>query len=199
MYTRVPHRAKPRWLLALCALLVSACGGSGGGGGAGAPVGTFRVKPGGGHYFEDEHAGGGAARLGLVEITWGRLVDVYALGSEGEVEVEPVLRDFVIGEDVLDVLGDYFLDTNPITQETRLVVQRVLGAPDDGTGTFEALARRAGQRLAAVLPKAPDPSGPTPYTYVPRTACHVRRYDDMLDDDAPAMQAHADYVRMHGG
>jgi hypothetical protein len=205
MSDRATSRAKLRRTraqttsLALCALLVSACGGSGGGGAADAPVGTFRAKPDGGHYFVDEHRGGGAPRLGLVEITWGRLVDVHALGSDGQVQVEPVLRDFVIGEDVLDVLGDYQLDTNPITQETRLVVQRVLGAPDDGTGTFEELVRRAGQRLAAVLPKAPDASGAVPFSFVARNGCLVLRFDDLLDDGEAALQALADDVRLLGG
>ena len=107
------------------ATCLSACGG----GGSGAPdetwpVGSEIAKPGGGTFFVDPNQGGRVSGLRLVEMNWGRLVDVYALDGAGAVEREPAFRDLVIAESVQSEPERYRLETNPNTQQTRLVVLR---------------------------------------------------------------------------
>ena len=129
----------------LLACALAACGGGGGGGGVpGGSVlsGAFRPKPGGGHYFEDAHSGGGSSRLALVETQWGRLVDVNEVDADGNTLDEPVLRDFVIGENALDAPGDYTLETSPISQQ---------GAPG---GAARARRARHGSRHLRGAPAA---------------------------------------------
>jgi hypothetical protein len=175
-----------------CALVAwlwaAGCGGSSSTGGVVAPVGTWLAKPEGsgtsaGHYFADEHASGRASRLALVEITWGRLVDVHALDEDGRRVAAPVLRDFVVHENIQDELGRYALETSPATQKTRLVIQRTLAQPDFGDGDFVSLLRHAAQGLPGVLPKSADASTGTPFSFVARNAVLMLRFDDLLQDD----------------
>src|SRR5262245_37514445 len=88
------HGGRPSaWLAALA---LTACGGSGSGGDTGLPPGVELAKPGGGTFFVDPSLGGSATRLHLVEMSWGRLVDVHALDGGGKVDPEPAFRDLVI-------------------------------------------------------------------------------------------------------
>ncbi len=194
-----PGSSSWSWL-ALLACASAACGGGGGGGSsAPAPAGTFRPKPEGGHYFADAHASGRASRLALVEILWGRLVDVHAIDANGETLSEPVLRDFVIGENVQNEPDDYVLETSPISQKSRLVVRRVLGEPDRGSGTFEALAQRASLGLVGVFPKSESVTDGRPFSFVARNAVLMLRFDDLLDDDEASVPELAQWVRVLSG
>jgi hypothetical protein len=181
---------------ACLALSAGACsGGSGGSGGAFA-TGSLRLKPEGGYYFEDSHSGGSATRLALLEITWGRLVDVHALDASGEPTSEPVLRDLVIDENLHDEPETWRLETSPITQETRLVIERVPGVLTPGREDFEALVRRATQHLAAVAPKSDGDSTSHPFSFLARNATLMLRFDDLLDDGEESVQALAQCVRL---
>jgi hypothetical protein len=162
-------------------------------------LGALREKPGGGLYFEDAHSAGRASRLTLREISWGRLVDVHGIDASGAPTSAPVLRDFVVDENIADEPGSYRLETSPITQETRLVVLRVPGALDDGTGTFEALVQRAARNLGSVLPRSPDSEGITPFSYVARNAALMLHFDDLLDDDEESVAELAQWVRVLTG
>jgi hypothetical protein len=162
-------------------------------------VGSFRPKPEEGHYFEDAHAAGQASRLALVDVQWGRLVDVHAIDANGETLSEPVLRDFVIGENLLDDPEDFLLETSPISQKSRLVVQRVLGAPDQGRGTFEELLQRAALGLVGVVPKSEDAPDTRPFSFVARNAVLMLRFDDLLDDDEDSVSELSQWVRVQTG
>ncbi|MEQ1892705.1 MAG: Ig-like domain-containing protein, partial [Planctomycetota bacterium] len=187
------------WIGLGSALLFGACGGGGGGGGDfQGPPGTEFDKPGGGTYFLDPHRGGAAARMHLAEVLWGRLADVHALLTDGSVDPEPEHRDLLIKESVQSDGLDYRLEVNPISQRTRLVVQRVRGAPDEGSGTFEALVARAKENLLPVLPR--DESSSTGVaSLVPRNGTLALRFDDLLSDDDEQAEALIDLVRLQTG
>lgn len=173
--------------LSALALLAAGCGGGGGAGGGFDPIGELVAKPdGSGFYIADPHHSGGLSRLHLVEITWGRLVDVHALDEQGAVLPDPLLRDFLINENVQTDADRYQLDTNPITQKTRLVIRRVLGAPEAGQGTFESLLREAALGLPGVIPKSDLPTESTPFSFVARNCALMLRFDDLLADDEQA-------------
>jgi hypothetical protein len=199
----VHHRpsAFRRVLIGVMFGVAGACsGGSGGGSGDTLPVGTFGAKPdGAGFYVADPHQSGQATRLRLVELTWGRLVDVHSVDASGAELSEPVLRDFVVNENVQSDPDRWRLETNPVTQRTRLVVLRERGAPDLGGGTFESLLHEAASRLPGVLPKGDWPSQVGPFSYWARNATLVLRFDDLLDDDATALRDLVATVRVRTG
>lgn len=197
-------RAAPRrggLALGLTALVCACTGGSGGPAGVlGPPAGTFLVRPEDqGLFLADPHRGGGATRLVLEEITWGRLVDVHALQPDGSVGADPLLRDLVVNENVQTDVHTFRLEFDAITDRTRLVVLRRPGAPDDGSGTFESLLRAATENLPPVLPRADTPEAPPPFSYVPRNAALVLRFGDLLDDGPGARAALATTVRLSAG
>jgi hypothetical protein len=175
--------------LALALLSLASCGGGGGGGGgAGAGIiGEELAKPGGGTFFVDPNRGGSTTRLHLAEMYWGRLVDIHDVDANGLANPEPVFRDFVIGENAVSDGGNYLLDTNPITQRTRLVILRRRGFPDNGTGTFDELLRQAARGLAPVLPRGLN--GAPPFSLVARNSAVVLRFDDCLNDSTNALMA----------
>ncbi len=161
---------------------VSACGGGGGGGGPQGNVGVEVEKPGGGFFFVDAAQGGRATRLHLVEMSWARLVDVHDVDEDGRPSVQPVFRDFAVNESILSDGANYTLSTNPITQETRLIIHRPHHGEDDGSGTFLSLLRDASQALAPVIPKHDDGSASEPFSFVARNSVLVLRFDDVLSD-----------------
>ena len=134
------------------------------------------------------HSGGSASRLALLEITWGRVVDVHALDASGEPTSEPVLRDLVIDENLRTEPETWRLETSPITQETRLVIERVPGVLTPEREDFEALVRRATQHLAAVVPKSDGDSTSHPFSFLARNATLMLRFDDLLDDGEESVQ-----------
>ncbi|MSR62529.1 MAG: hypothetical protein EXS08_08795 [Planctomycetes bacterium] len=175
-----------------------ACGASPGGVQTGWAPGSEVARPGGGTFFVDPSQGGHATGLHLIEMNWGRLVDVYALDAAGAVEREPAFRDLVIAESVQSEPERYRLETNPNTQQTRLVVLRARGASDTGRGNFESLLRFATSNLAPVRPrgdKGPDPL----LSFVARNATLVLRFDDALDDGPQAVRALPETVRVLSG
>ena len=184
-------------------LLTLACAGAcGGGGGGDAPAafvtGQEVAKPdGSGSYFADPHAAGRRGRFRLAEVVWGRLVDVHDVGPDGRPGTAPVFRDFVINENVQTDATAYRLETNPITQQTRLVIRRQRGAPATGGATFDELLRAAAANLPAVIAKGEGAAGP--FSLVPRNACLVLRFDDLLGDDAEARRALGASVRVLTG
>ncbi len=154
----------------------------------GEPVGALLQKPdGSGLYFADAHRSGGLSRLHLVEITWGRLVDIHAVDALGAVLPDPVFRDFVVNENVQTDTDRYLLETNPITQKTRLVVRRTPGAPDVGAGTFESLLVAAALGRPGILPKSDAPTESPPFSFVVRNGCLVLHFDDLLEDGEEAV------------
>lgn len=179
---------------------VSACGAGGGGGGSAPGIpGQELDKPGGGTYFVDPNQGGSATRLHLAEMFWARLVDIHDVDAQGQVDIVPIFRDFAVNENIQSDSSNYRLETNPITQKTRLVILRERGAPDSGLGTFESLLHFASQGLPPVVPKHDDGSTGDQYSFVARNAALVLRFDDVLDDDFEARRDLSETVRIQAG
>ena len=199
-----PLPTRPRHHRAVLSLLVSAgvasCSGGGGGGSAtGGVVGQEVDKPGGGTFFVDPHRGGSASRLHLAETVWGRLVDVHQLTESGTVDPLPVFREMIVRETVQSDGVNYRLETNPITQSSRLVVLRHRSETVVGPGSFEALLADARSGLAPVVPRPEQGPGSGPISYVARNACLSMRFDDLLLDDAAAREALLETVRIVTG
>lgn len=188
----------PRWAALL--LVTAACSGrSRPDPGTGGPAGILGEKPGGGYFLSDPHQSGLASRVRLLEIGWGRVVDVYDVDERGEANPVPVLRDVVISEDVLSDATDLSLVTNPVTGDSRLVVFRMRAAPDTGSGTFTSILARATSRLGPLVPKNDDGRSAPPFSYVARNATLVLRFDDLLEDGPEARASLLEDVRLTSG
>src|SRR6185436_20288336 len=126
------------------------------------------------------------------------LVDVHDIDDQGRVNLEPIFRDFAINENI-QTNEDYRVETNPITQRTRLVILRRRGAPDSGNGTFDSKLRFAAEGLPAIAPKNPDGSNGDQYPLVTRNSALVLRFDDVLDDSPEAQLDLVETVRTEVG
>jgi hypothetical protein len=196
------HRATPLIALPACLLLaLAACtsGGGGGGSGGGLP-GQEAEKADGSIFIVDPTEGGTTSRLVLVELVWGRLVDVHDIDEvTGEPRTEPVFRDFVINENIQSDGTNFVLDTNAITQKTRLVVLREKGGTNNGQGTFDALLRAAVAGLPPIAPKNDDGTSPGPFSFMARNGALMLRFNDVLDDGPAATEELLDLVRVQTG
>ncbi len=185
--TRAASR-RTLFLASIAASFLAACGGgSGSSGGQSGIEGEELPKPGGGTFFVDENSSGTTTRLHLAEMFWGRLVNIHDVDALGTPSQLPVFRDFVINQDIQSDGADYLLETNPITQATRLTILRTKGAAAaPGSTSFEQLLKAAASGLPVITPKDDDGSTPGPFSFVPRNGCIVMRFDDCLNDSAQA-------------
>jgi hypothetical protein len=150
------------------------------------PPGKLVPKPGGGLFLVDPSRGGQAHALGLVEVRFGRVVDVHGLDASGAIDPAPLLRDFVVGETVQSDGSGYLLVTSPATEVAKLVVLRQPGAPEPspGAGTFAELLRAAEDATVVVPPKS---LGASLVATLPRNSALSLRFDDLLSDGASAI------------
>jgi hypothetical protein len=124
----------------------------------------------GGAALSDPHQGGRASRLEVVEVGFGRLVDLYdhdaASGGESlqyaDLVVDPGLAEG----------ADLRLEAD--AGRTRLVVLHPVGSP----GFLAALGRATGR-----LPAVPEPSA-LPGAGVPRDAVLAVRFNDLVDSQS---------------
>lgn len=169
--------------LALALLGLAACGGGGGGGQIGTPStfvpassfeypASIEGSPAG--FYVDENSGGAASDLRLVDVAWGRLVDVYDRNTTNGVETLR-FHNFVIGEEVQTDGVDYRLDTNAVTQAQNLVILHSFGSAE-----FETSLKNAYGNLGPVSPQSDLPGTLPPFSYVPRNAAIVLRFSDLL-------------------
>src|SRR5262245_14139080 len=187
------------------AAVLSACGGSSSGGGQSGIPGNVEQRPGGGFFIVDPNQSGGAARLHLVQVNWGRLVDVHEVDANGNTVAAPAYRDFLIEENIQTTIPDppgtppaYVLGRDPITQRERLIVGRQ-NDPDDMDDAFDRLVRQASDNLPTVSPKNDDGSSAPPFTEVPRNACVSLRFDDCLLNTNDVKLILADLVKVVTG
>lgn len=198
--TAIPPRVSFRWLplaaRALPLLLAAGCGGGGGGGGdMVGTVGDELDKPGGGSFFNDKNEGGEAGSLKIADMSWGRIVDIHDIDElTGKTDPQPVFRDFVINETIQTDGQNYVLETNPVTQKTRLIVLRE--KKDDVTDEFTDLVKLAEQDLAPIQEKSDAPGTLPPFSLISRNSALVIRFNDLLDDDAQATLKLPDNVRL---
>ncbi len=189
-----------RGALAGLSFVLAACSSGGGGGGTTVGIpGQELAKPGGGTYFVDENFSGRASRLHLTEIFWGRLVDVHDVDAQGRVNPQPRFRDFAINPSVQSDGNNYSLETNPITQRTRLIILREYDTDVTGFETFASLLRAAASGLPPVRPMDDDGSSGDQYSFVARNCTLVLRFDDLLDDDLEALTDLPETVKLLAG
>ena len=141
-------------------------------------VGPIAHKPGGGLFFVDPNHGGEASEVRITALFWGRLVDVHGLDPHGGIIARPAFSDLVIDENVQSDGVNYLLETNPVTQKTRLVILQRPGA------AFFDLVIRATQGLPIVTPKGCH--APAPFSVIPRNATLVVQLDDLLEENPTA-------------
>lgn len=195
-----PAGARPQgrlstWLSA-CAVGLSlvACGGDGGvadpqGGVTGGGVaGASSIKPGassklfGGAFILDSNLQGTAQGLQLVEMRWGRLVDILDTGPDGEART--VYRDMVIDESIDDAVDfgggqKWDLRTNPITGRQALqIFTDSIAEPD----LFDLLVQETTLGLKPIDPKGTSTAELPPFTVVPRNCALSLRFNDLLDE-----------------
>jgi hypothetical protein len=180
-------------------LAAAACSsGGGGGGGSAGTQGQELLKPDGSSYFYDTNRGGRSSRVHLVEMFWARLVDVHDVDASGNASLEPIFADFTINENIQTDGTNYRLETNPITQRTRLVILKQRGVPGAGP-SFDSLLRFAASGFPPILPRNDDGSTGDQYSFLTRNATLVLRFDDLLDDTLEAQEALGSTVRVLAG
>jgi len=178
---RVLRSASTPALLSLA--LFAACNDTKSDGSQSGSVGNLTTKPGGGLYFVDPNGSGDNTRLRIAQINWGRLVDVHGIDPlTSEPTAQPVFQDLVINENVQTDGTRYEIVTNPITQQTRLVVLR-----DPASSDFASLVRQAIGNLPPVTAKNDNGTSPGPFSFIARNAALVIRFDDLLDDSSAAL------------
>ncbi len=175
---RAPRAAAARAAaLGLALLLAAGCGGgSSSRSGASHPVGSVQPHPDGtGTYFVvDAHRGGAASSLGLSEMAWGRLVDVYDRDPATGVETLR-FREMVVGRDLASDGATFELRDDPVTGVQELVVLHAFGSPG-----WDA----AFPRLELGLQPVQDPGAGGLLTMVARNAALLVRFDDLLARDS---------------
>lgn len=189
--------------LSLAALPLAACGGGGGGGDlvdqAPSQIGAPNTKPGqsglvnGALYLVDAHQGGLGEAVRIVDLFWGRLVDVYAQ-APGAAEPSLVYPDLVIGDDVRTEVGKWTLSSNPITGRENLVILRENSS--DPADDFDFLVQEAQSNLGPVLPKGVALGESPPFSFVARNSALVVQFDDLIEADSISLN---DSVRLSVG
>lgn len=169
-------------LLLGVALALGACGGGGGGGSSGTPGGNisdgfeyppgFDVSPAG--FIVDPNQGGSANEFKLLEMFWGRLVDVYDYDAvSGVASLQH--RGFVIGEEVFSDGVDYELAINGVTEVTSLRILHKAGTPE-----YKAAFDRIDDNVGPIAPNGYTSSG-QPFSFIPRNGVLVLRFNDYVD------------------
>ena len=172
-----------RWLRAgapFLLLSLAACGGSNKGSSFISPglPGEAVLDPATGRYFlVDPNDAGASQTPRLVRLAWGRIVRVNGLDDQGA--ALEMNTDFVIDHDLVSD-GNYQLDTNPVTNEQTLTIQRDVTDTDPGGGLeqFFDLMFQAEANLAPIFDNGLGGVGF--FTMVPRNAALVIQLDDLV-------------------
>jgi hypothetical protein len=175
--------------------MVAACGGGGGSsaGASGNSPGDVIDHPDASgstskHVIVDANKAGNEQNLKIEGFFWGRLVDVYDQNGAGERTLQQ--KDYPIGEDIISDGSDYLMETNPVTQQTIVVI---LHPVDDPTGSYDIAFSRLDKNLEVISPV--DLSSTGVFSMVPRNAVIVIRFNDLLDTSL----IDADTVRVFTG
>ncbi len=126
------------------------------------------------HVVVDANKAGNEQDLKILGFFWGRLVDVYDQDALGERTLQQ--KDYPVGEDIVANGVDYLLETNPVTQQTNLII---LHPFDDPTGSYDLAFGRLDKNLEIISPA--DLSSTGVFTMVPRNSVIVIRFNDLLD------------------
>ncbi|MDA0948141.1 MAG: hypothetical protein O2799_06455, partial [Planctomycetota bacterium] len=145
--------------------------------------GTWNSDPGGSGilFFADVGTGEiNRPEMRISQLAWGRLVQTFGLDEDGT--RVPMNRDVLIGGD-LTTDGTFILETNPVTSQQVLVIQRDVTDLSSGGGRdqFYALLQQATSSTSYLTDLPPGASGI--YSFVPRNATLMVQFNDVLDPD----------------
>ena len=126
-------------------------------------------------FIEDSNFGGESDSLEIVEVYWGRLVEVF--GTDGAGGVVPMNENFVIGAGLISD-ADFTLDINLVTGAETLTIQRDVTTPE-GMAQFASLLQTAEANRGPIFDNGPGGAGF--FSMVPRNAALVVRFNDLLD------------------
>jgi hypothetical protein len=160
-------------------LLAAGCSGGGGGGGSGSllPTGSIAQNPDtGGLFVVDANGGGSLSQLKVVDVYWGRLVDIRDFDATTGAS-QTMFSNYVIGDDIANDGVNYRLDRDPVTEAETLTILHKYG-----TLEFDSSFRAVDANLQLLLKKSLDPTEVPPFTAVPRNAALMLRFNDVLDD-----------------
>ena len=129
-------------------------------------------------FFVDPNFGGQQATPQIVNMSWGRLVDVFDRHPVTGVSALQH-RDYVIGEDIITDGVDFRLAINPVTEQATLTILHKAG-----TAAFESAFDRLDDNLGPVQPKSLEPTELPPFSFIPRNAALVIQFSDLLDHDS---------------
>lgn len=128
-------------------------------------------------YFGDPHFGGASTDLRLVTMSYGRLVDVFALDSGGA--RVSLGAEFMIDHRKESVVGSYELSSNPVTGRDTLLVRRDVGDEGERSELVQIL-RTLANDLAPIQPRGVGQSVGI-FSMVPRNAAVMITFNDLLD------------------
>jgi len=125
-------------------------------------------------YLGDPHQDGQAPALHLVDLSWGRLVDLYALDpATGKREL--VYEGLVVGPDVHGDTVNYEL-LHDLTQTDQLTILHRRGSP-----AFELALQKAERTRVPIQDKGLPPDLPL-WSMVGRNGAISMQFDDLLDE-----------------
>ncbi len=124
----------------------------------------------------DPNQGGQAVDLRLVEVTFGRLVDVYCLGDPNGLPIF-VFSDYLVPDTLLDEPGRWRFERSLASGREQLVIE----APNQPgvLDQFDRLLRAATEGLEVVAANGWEDR--PPFSRVPRNAAFSARFDDLID------------------
>lgn len=175
-----PPRATRALGLAALGLAAGVAGCGGGGSGTGSPQNPGGVNTDGVEFFfEEANRGGEAQQVLLSAVYYGRLAQVFGLDALG-VRV-PMSEAFVIEPSLVSVGGEYVVETNAVTGQELLIIERDVTDLTAGGGReqFFDILRTAEDNLPTV--RVADIGTVGVFTMVPRNAAVVLVFDDLLD------------------
>ncbi|MFT5286721.1 MAG: hypothetical protein ACI8TQ_002893 [Planctomycetota bacterium] len=153
-----------------------------------------------GPIVEDPNSDGKASLIKVVEMRWGRLVNVYdAEDDDGNPQTPPIrnliYREYLISENIITDGFDYSLDTSPFTEQTDLTILADFDSDETVAGTFETQAERFTRLLAAttvnlgfVAPTGLSTGSFSTPPLIPRNAAVSIKMSDLLDHSSISEQ-----------
>ena len=124
------------------------------------------------HFTVDRNSGGAASHPRVLDISWGRLANIY--DSTGTLQQ----KDMVVGRDIPEVdVANFEFEVNPVTGENSVTIKNhAYGTPE-----YFELFRMLDANLTPIQDKSLEPNELPPYSLAPRNSAIVMRFDDLLD------------------
>lgn len=129
-------------------------------------------------FIASRHQHGEARAVSLLDLRWGRLVDVYDFDSATQLRTLR-LRDVLVGEAVGGDEGEFELVESLASGAEQLTIRHPFGSPQ-----FEAALASAQSECGRVEDRSFDPRELPPFSRVPRNAVLALDFDDLLDESS---------------